>query len=117
VAPGTLCRLNGQQVAAVSACCDAACLDLQEAAGGLLTAALAAAAYCQAALLTPKHLATDSFAHKVRCGWDVVGVGAVGVGLISAGSSTAHRRKHLAPKSLAHKVSSSSRNEHTLLTC
>lgn len=49
-------------------CCDAACVDLQEAAAALMAAALAAAAYRQAALLTPHHLAPDSFAHKVREG-------------------------------------------------
>lgn len=50
----------------MAACCEAACLDLQEAAGGLLLSAAAAAAYCQATLLTPAHLSADSFAHKVR---------------------------------------------------
>ena len=58
-------RLNSQQVSSVAPCCEAACLDLQEAGAGLLSAALSAAAYCQAALLTPIHLAPDSFAHKV----------------------------------------------------
>lgn len=58
-------------------CCDAALLDLQEAAGVLLTASLSAAAYCQAALLTPAHLAPDSFAHKVGVWWVVVGVARV----------------------------------------
>jgi hypothetical protein len=57
--------LNSQQVSLVAPCCEAACLDLQEAGAGLLSAALSAAAYFQAALLTPIHLAPDSFAHKV----------------------------------------------------
>lgn len=60
-----ICRTTSQQVAAVQPVCAAAIDDLHSAVLRLMGGSVAAAAYLQAALLTPQHLAPHSFAHKV----------------------------------------------------